>query len=113
MPARRQSPSRRGICWNLPPPDQGGQDGHIPLTSGAKQVLQLAFREAIELGQGYIGTEHILLGLIREQNGTAAKVLAGFGVTLRGARAQVTQELGVLPPAPRARRMLRRLRGSG
>lgn len=92
------------------PAAQGSEDGHIPFTPGAKQALQLALREAVELGQSYIGTEHILLGLIREQNGTAAKVLASSGVTLRRARQQVLEELGA--PLPKANRMLRRLRGS-
>ena len=95
------------------PADPDSQDGHIPFSPGAKEVLQLAFREAIELGHSYIGTEHILLGLIREQNGTAAKVLASFGVTLNRARQQVISEVGVPPPTPKASRLLRRLRRSG
>ncbi len=49
--------------------------GHMPFTPRTKKVLELAFREADALGQDYIGTEHILLGLIREGDGVAAQVL--------------------------------------
>ena len=48
--------------------------GHIPFTPKAKKVLELALREALQLGHDYIGTEHILLGLIREGEGVAAQV---------------------------------------
>src|SRR6202040_3137851 len=51
--------------------------GQIPFTPRAKKVLELSLREAISLGHDYIGTEHILLGLIREGDGVAAQVLAG------------------------------------
>jgi ATP-dependent Clp protease ATP-binding subunit ClpC len=49
--------------------------GHIPFTPRAKKVLELAFREGMQLGHDYIGTEHILLGLIREGRGVGAEVL--------------------------------------
>ena len=56
---------------------QGGSSpsGHIPFTPRAKKVLELSLREALQLGHNYIGTEHILLGLIREGEGVAAQVL--------------------------------------
>src|SRR6266511_3643585 len=53
--------------------------GHIPFTPRAKKVLELSLREALQLGHNYIGTEHLLLGLLREGEGVAAQVLAGFG----------------------------------
>ena len=63
--------------------------GHIPFTPRAKKVLELSLREAQQLGHTYIGTEHILLGLIREGDGVAAQVLVGLGVDLNRARQQV------------------------
>ena len=54
--------------------------GQIPFTPRAKKVLELALREALSLGHNYIGTEHILLGVVREGEGVAASILAGFGV---------------------------------
>ena len=65
--------------------------GHIPFTPRAKKVLELSLREALQLGHTYIGTEHILLGLIREGDGVAAQVLVGLGVDLNRARQQVIQ----------------------
>jgi ATP-dependent Clp protease ATP-binding subunit ClpC len=67
--------------------------GHIPFTSRAKKVLELALREALQLGHNYIGTEHILLGLIREGEGVAAQVLQSLGVDLNRARQAVIQLL--------------------
>jgi ATP-dependent Clp protease ATP-binding subunit ClpC len=61
------------------------------LTTKAKRVLELAIDEARQLGHTYIGTEHLLLGLLREGEGVAAKVLDSFGVTLEKARAEVTK----------------------
>ena len=63
--------------------------GHIPFTPRAKKVLELSLREALQLGHTYIGTEHILLGLIREGEGVAAQVLVGLGVDLNRSRQQV------------------------
>jgi ATP-dependent Clp protease ATP-binding subunit ClpA len=54
--------------------------GQIPFTPRAKKVLELALREALSLGHNYIGTEHILLGLVRENEGVAARILLDFGV---------------------------------
>jgi ATP-dependent Clp protease ATP-binding subunit ClpC len=67
--------------------------GHIPFTPEAKNVLQLSLREALDLGHNYIGTEHILLGLIREGQGVAARVLVGLGADLDRVRQQVTDLL--------------------
>jgi ATP-dependent Clp protease ATP-binding subunit ClpA len=67
--------------------------GHIPFTPRAKKVLKLALREALQLGHNYIGTEHILLGLIREGDGVAAQVLVRLGADLNPARKQVIELL--------------------
>ena len=67
--------------------------GHIPFTPRAKKVLELSLREAIQLGHNYIGTEHILLGLIREGEGVAAQVLTRLGADLNRTRQQVIQLL--------------------
>ena len=63
--------------------------GHIPFTPRAKKVLELSLREALQLGHNYIGTEHILLGLIREGEGVAAQVLVKLGADLKRARETV------------------------
>ncbi|MEA2533015.1 MAG: ATP-dependent Clp protease ATP-binding subunit ClpC, partial [Actinomycetota bacterium] len=67
--------------------------GHIPFTPRAKKVLELSLREALQLGHNYIGTEHILLGLIREGEGVAAQVLQKLGADLGRVRQQVIQLL--------------------
>jgi ATP-dependent Clp protease ATP-binding subunit ClpC len=67
--------------------------GHIPFTPRAKKVLELSLREALQLGHNYIGTEHILLGLIHEGDGVAAQVLVGLGVDLDRTRQLVIQIL--------------------
>jgi len=67
--------------------------GHIPFTPRAKKVLELSLREAIQLGHNYIGTEHILLGLIREGEGVAAQVLTRLGADLNRTRQQVIRLL--------------------
>jgi ATP-dependent Clp protease ATP-binding subunit ClpC len=71
-----------------PPPE-----GHIPFTPRSKRVLELSLRESLDLGHTYIGTEHILLGLIREGEGVAAQVLVDMGIDLDRARQQVIQLL--------------------
>ncbi len=60
---------------------QGSSAGHIPFTAQAKKVLELSLREALALGHHYIGTEHLLLGLLREGEGIAAQVLARLGAS--------------------------------
>ena len=72
---------------------QQAPSGHIPFTPRAKQVLELSLREAKALGHNYIGTEHILLGLIREGSGVAAQVLVQLGADLNRSRQQVVQLL--------------------
>jgi ATP-dependent Clp protease ATP-binding subunit ClpC len=67
--------------------------GHIPFTPRAKKVLELSLREALQLGHNYIGTEHILLGLIHEGDGVAAQVLVGLGADLDRTRQLVVQIL--------------------
>ncbi|MEJ1112259.1 MULTISPECIES: P-loop NTPase fold protein [unclassified Kribbella] len=67
--------------------------GHIPFTPRAKRVLEYALREALQLGHNYIGTEHILLGLIREGEGVAAQVLVKLGADLNSVRRQVIELL--------------------
>jgi ATP-dependent Clp protease ATP-binding subunit ClpC len=65
--------------------------GHIPFTPRAKKVLELSLREALQLSHNYIGTEHILLGVIREGEGVAAQVLVKLGADLNRVRQQVIQ----------------------
>jgi ATP-dependent Clp protease ATP-binding subunit ClpC len=67
--------------------------GHIPFTPRAKKVLELSLREALQLGHNYIGTEHILLGLVREGDGVAAQVLNNLMVNLDRVRQTVIQLL--------------------
>ncbi|MEW6227075.1 MAG: ATP-dependent Clp protease ATP-binding subunit [Bacillota bacterium] len=77
----------------------------LTLTPRAKKVLELAMAEARQLGQGYIGTEHILLGLIREGEGIAAQVLGSLGADLEKVRKEVVSLLGEAPgPAGKGRR---------
>ena len=73
--------------------------GHIPFTPRAKKVLELSLREALQLGHNYIGTEHILLGLIREGEGVAAQVLQKLGADLGRVRQQVIQLLSGFGPS--------------
>jgi ATP-dependent Clp protease ATP-binding subunit ClpC len=72
---------------------QKSPTGHIPFTPRAKKVLELSLREALQFGHNYIGTEHILLGLIREGEGVAAQVLVKLGGDLKTVRQQVIQLL--------------------
>jgi ATP-dependent Clp protease ATP-binding subunit ClpC len=84
---------------------RGGQplpaSGHIPFTPRAKKLLELSLREALQLGHDFIGTEHILLGLLREGDGVAAKVLKDSGVNLNRARQQVIELLQGRSPEDR------------
>jgi ATP-dependent Clp protease ATP-binding subunit ClpA len=66
---------------------------HIPFTPRAKKVLELSLREAGQLGHGYVGTEHILLGLVREREGLAARILAQRGASDQRVRSVVMDEL--------------------
>src|SRR5271163_95368 len=72
---------------------QQAPSGHIPFTPRAKKVLELSLREALQLGHNYIGTEHMLLGLVREGEGVAVQVLVSLGADLSRVRQQVIQLL--------------------
>ena len=65
----------------------------LPFTPRAKKVLELAMEEAVDLGHDYVGTEHILLGLLKEHEGIAAQVLIGLHVNLADARRAVLEHL--------------------
>jgi len=74
----------------------------LPYTSRAKKVLELAMTEARELNHSYVGTEHLLLGLLREEKGIAAQVLTDAGVNLEQSRAETLRLLGSDMPQPPA-----------
>jgi ATP-dependent Clp protease ATP-binding subunit ClpC len=78
-------------------PGEDARSGHIPFTPRAKKVLELSLREALQLSHDYIGTEHILLGLLREGDGVAAQVLVRLGADLNRVRAKV---LELVPAGP-------------
>ena len=77
-------------------------DGDMKLAAGGKKVIDKAYEEARYLNSSYIGTEHLLLGLIHEESGLAGQVLAEQGVTLKRARQEVMRLQGGPPPAPDA-----------
>jgi ATP-dependent Clp protease ATP-binding subunit ClpC len=89
------------------------ESGHIPFTPRSKKVLELSLREALQLGHDYIGTEHILLGLIREGDGVAAQALVASGVDLNRARQRVIQMVHTISaedkPSPAGDDLLSRL----
>jgi len=87
FPLRRRGLFRRVQPAHVPSP------GHIPFSPRAKKVLELSLREAIHLKHKHIGTEHILLGLIREGDGLAAMVLTGYGLRLEDLRRHVLDAL--------------------
>src|SRR5215469_16117843 len=85
---------------------QQAPSGHIPFTPRAKRVLELSLRESGQLGHNYIGTEHILLGLVREGEGVAAQVLVKLGADLNRVRQMVIQLLdGASEGRPKPRGM--------
>jgi len=96
----------------------GAPTGHLPFTPRAKKVLELSLREAVSLGHSYIGTEHILLGVLRDGEGIGAKVLMGVGIELERAREAVLEllhgELGQIAsgggPVPRIPRSAKQRR---
>jgi ATP-dependent Clp protease ATP-binding subunit ClpA len=71
----------------------GRRRGHIPFTRGAKKALELALREALQLGHNYIGTEHLLLGLVRDERCSAARILAARGFGSERVRAEVLRKV--------------------
>jgi len=76
---------------------QHASSGHIPFTPRAKKVLELSLRESLQLGHNYIGTEHILLAMLREGEGVAAQILVKLGADLNRVRQQVIQLLHGYP----------------
>jgi ATP-dependent Clp protease ATP-binding subunit ClpA len=78
--------------------------GHIPFTQRAKKILELSLREALEQAKSYIGTEHILLALIRDADGTGARVLERLGVSLPALRQQVLDAARAAAPGPATER---------
>src|ERR671922_2453835 len=123
LAARRARPSKsppRAVpsssrSWTSKPREPLGSRGLFErFTERARQVVVLAQDEARGLKHNYIGTEHILLGLLREEQGIAARVLEGFDVTVEKVRAQVRQIIGEgdepaagqIPFTPRAKKVL-------
>jgi ATP-dependent Clp protease ATP-binding subunit ClpC len=84
--------------------------GQIPFTPRAKKVLELSLREALTLGHNYIGTEHVLLGIARENDGVAAQILLGGGADADVIRDAVIRKVGPVPPRGAAPRLSGRLR---
>ncbi len=83
----------RDALVQITPPGEGIASGQIPFTPRAKKVLELALREALSLGHNYIGTEHVLLGAVRENEGVAARILLGFDVDAEKIRNEVIRML--------------------
>jgi len=79
---------------NVRPGKASASIGELPYTTRAKKVLEYAMAEARELNHSYVGTEHLLLGLLREEKGLAAKVLGELGIGLEEARAEMLKLLG-------------------
>jgi ATP-dependent Clp protease ATP-binding subunit ClpA len=79
-------------------PGRESPSGHIPFTRQAKRILELSLREALEQRKSYIGTEHILLGLIREAGGAGAQIIQRLGGSLSAVRQQVLEAASAAPP---------------
>jgi hypothetical protein len=78
---------------------EGSPAGHVPFSPRAKKVLELSLREALQLGHNYIGTEHVLLGIVRESEGVAAKILVESGADLPRIRYEALRLLAATPAA--------------
>ena len=100
----------RGEVRAMIGPGKTQVSGHIPFTPRAKKTLELALREALQLHHGYIGTEHILLGLIREGDGVAAQILRQHSADLLPIRMAVLDLVPAMPAEPSAARGPRWLR---
>jgi Clp amino terminal domain, pathogenicity island component len=87
---------RARVLEIVPPGAEEAPSGHIPFTPRSKKVLELSLREALQLGHNYIGTEHLLLGLVRERDGVAAQVLAERGAALDAVRQEVVRQLALV-----------------
>ena len=94
----------RGQVMTIVGPGESTPSGHIPFTPRAKKVLELSLREALQLGTDYIGTEHLLLGLIREGEGVAAQILVRLGQDLSAVRRAVITICEQHPPDPKRER---------
>ena len=94
-----ESQVRDRLGHYMPPGAPDGPSGHIPFTPRSKRVLELGLREALQLGHDVIGTEHLLLALIREEDGVAGQTLRDLGVRLDAARERV---IALHPPQPLA-----------
>ena len=106
--------SARGEVAAIVSPGATAPSGHIPFTPRAKKTLELALREAVQLQHNYIGTEHILLGLIREGEGVAAQILLQHADLLAIRRAVIDQlPAASAEPGGRGRRWLRRRGAAG
>jgi ATP-dependent Clp protease ATP-binding subunit ClpA len=92
-PARRRFGLRRNRQVDAQSPGQRPITGHIPFSRRAKKVLELSLREAVRLGHRYIGSEHILLGLLREGEGLAALILTEAGVDFVDLRQKIETSL--------------------
>ncbi len=90
---------------------KAASSGHIPFTPRAKKCLELALREALQLGHDYIGTEHVLLGIVREGNGVGAQILIKHAGSLGDIRAAVVDQLHGGTTETQGRRLLGRLGG--
>jgi ATP-dependent Clp protease ATP-binding subunit ClpA len=86
---RAAAPKRRGLFRRR----VFGEGGHIPFSKRNKKVLELALREAIRLGHNFIAPEHIMLGLLREGDGLAGRILADAGVETNQIRAELEKSL--------------------
>jgi ATP-dependent Clp protease ATP-binding subunit ClpC len=89
--------ARQAIDAALSRPEVTTRAGHIIPTSRVKRVIEIAFEEARRMGHNYVGTEHLLLGLLLEGEGIAANVLQDLGVTLDAARAEIERLLQAGP----------------
>ena len=85
---------RTTIVDAFDPPADPPPEGHLPFSSGAKRALDLTMREALRLGHNYIGTEHMLLGLLTDETSPGAQVLIRLGVDRDQAGEWITTELG-------------------
>jgi ATP-dependent Clp protease ATP-binding subunit ClpC len=90
----------RSAVGEIVGPSGKAPTGHIPFTQRAKKILELSLREALEQKKSYIGTEHILLGLLRDSGGVGAQVLERLGGPLPALRQRVIEAAEAAPPDP-------------
>jgi ATP-dependent Clp protease ATP-binding subunit ClpC len=93
----------RSQVEELAAPRERSPSGHIPFTQRAKKILELSLREALEQRKSYIGTEHILLALLRDSDGMGARVLERLGGSLPALRQQVLEVTEAAAPGPAER----------